>query len=89
MKKRLILAGLLYGLGFSVQTVAAAQSNASTTGGNSALEAALQACAAQVKADASGRPDRNAFDSCMRAKGFEKPAGPPPGGKDGRGAPPQ
>jgi hypothetical protein len=89
MKIRLILVSLLCGLSVGTQAETVRQANASASGSNAALEAALQACAAQVKADAAGRPDRNAFDACMRAKGFEKPAGPPPGGMDGRGAPPQ
>lgn len=64
--------------------------NASAPGNHAAIEAALKACAAQVGVDANGRPDRTAFDACMKAKGFEKPAGPPPGGHGGpKGPPPQ
>ena len=64
--------------------------NASQAGGNAAIEVALKACASQVSADSSGKPDRTAFDACMKAKGFEKPSGPPPGERGGpKGPPPQ
>lgn len=64
--------------------------NASAPGNHAALEAALKACAAQVGVDTTGRPDRAAFDTCMKAKGFEKPSGPPPGERGGpKGPPPQ
>lgn len=89
MKKLLILSGLLCGLNVGAQAEPSRPANASAAGSNAALEAALQSCVAQVKRDSSGRLDRTAFDACMSTKGFEKPSGPPPGGKGGRGAPPQ
>lgn len=66
--------GLAYVAGSSAQNVPPAG------GKNATLEAAIQACSASVSKDASGRPDHTAMDSCMTAKGFSKPSGPPPGG---------
>lgn len=42
--------------------------------GPAGLEAAMEACKAQ------GKPGDAAFESCMTAKGFQKPSGPPPSG---------
>lgn len=47
-------------------------------GKNTAMEAAMQACAASAGKDASGGPDRTAMDTCMQAKGFTRPTGAPP-----------
>ncbi|WDS35485.1 hypothetical protein [Pseudoxanthomonas sp.] len=63
---------------------------------NPQVEAAMKACAAEQGASAptagsqpSGtRPDMQAFDACMSAKGFPKPKGAPPQGGDGGGNPP-
>ena len=49
-----------------------------------ALEAALQSCASSLSSDSNGRPDPQAMDSCMSAKGFSRPSGPPPGRGPGR-----
>lgn len=46
---------------------------------NPEFEAAIQACSNSVAKDSRGGPDRTAMDSCMSAKGFTRPAGPPPG----------
>lgn len=74
MKKQLISVCLL------ALTVPALAEPAKSTS-NSAIEAALKACAAQVKTDANGQPDRTAFDARMSAKGFEKPSALPSGSK--------
>jgi hypothetical protein len=54
------------------------------------LEAALEECFSSLEAENNGRPDHSAIDSCMSAKGFSRPPGPP--GQDdqgnGRSAPP-
>jgi hypothetical protein len=50
------------------------------SGGPTGLREALSACAAEVSKDANGRPNMNEMDACMKAKGFTKPSGPPPGG---------
>lgn len=42
--------------------------------------------AGEGKADAP-RPDREKLDACLFGKGFERPAGPPPGGMGGPGGP--
>lgn len=57
----------------------AAENASAPKGKNTALEAALQACASSIAKDGQGRPDMAAMDSCMQAKGFSRPAGPPPG----------
>lgn len=66
-----------------------AEENQQSPGRNSAVDAAIKECMALAAADANGRPDRAAVDSCMTAKGFTKPQGGPggPGGR-GRGGPP-
>jgi hypothetical protein len=43
------------------------------------IESALEACMSSLEADSNGRPDPSAMDSCMSAKGFSKPSGPPGG----------
>jgi hypothetical protein len=43
------------------------------------IEAALEECAASLQMDGDERPDHSAMDSCMSAKGFSRPSGPPPG----------
>ncbi len=57
----------------------AAENASAPKGKNTALEAALQACASSIAKDGQGRPDMVAMDSCMQAKGFSRPDGPPPG----------
>jgi hypothetical protein len=47
------------------------------------LEAALEACASSLEADSDGRPDMSAMESCMSAKGFSRPSGPPGHGEHG------
>jgi len=49
--------------------------------GDAALGAARKECAESAGRDSNGRPDRSAIDTCMVAKGFEKPAQRP--GKSG------
>ena len=49
-------------------------------GNNPALDAALKDCAASASKGSDGRPDFSAMETCMKAKGFEKPAKPPAGG---------
>ncbi len=44
---------------------------------NPALMEALKFCVDTSAKDANGRPDRQALDNCMRAKGFTKPERPP------------
>lgn len=60
---------------------------------NAQLEAAMKECATTSGKDSSGRPDRQAFETCMSSKGFKKPEGMPPGkpGQNGehQGAMPQ
>jgi len=59
---------------------------------NSALDAAMSACAASVAKDTHGGPDRTAMDACLKQKGFTLPqqgaGGPPPQGAPGAGGPP-
>lgn len=59
-------------------------------GHNPAIDAALADCAQSLGAGREQLPDMAKMDACMRAKGFQKPKGPPPGGpNDGKGPPPQ
>lgn len=59
-------------------------------GRNTAVDAALAACAQSLGASQGAPPDPAKMDACMSAKGFQKPAGPPPGGApSGKGPPPQ
>ena len=54
-----------------------------------AFQEALHACAqAQGSAEPGPQPDRDKLDACLKAKGFEHPAGPGPDGAQGNGAPP-
>lgn len=41
------------------------------------FEAAIKECEATVKKDSDGRPDRQAMEKCMSAKGFTRPEGGP------------
>jgi len=43
--------------------------------GDAKLDAARKECADSASKDSNGRPERSEMDSCMKAKGFEKPAG--------------
>ena len=53
------------------------------------IEAALEACMSSLESGSGGRPDHSAMDSCMSAKGYSKPSGPPGGMQGGeRGSPP-
>jgi hypothetical protein len=53
------------------------------------LEAALDECASSLGVDDNGRPDVSAMDSCMSAKGYSRPSGPPGHGEaGGHGHPP-
>lgn len=54
---------------------------------NEEFEAAISDCMDTVELDDNGRPDREAMDECMSAKGFERPEGPPPGDSDRREPP--
>lgn len=90
MKTHGLIIGLLAGIILMPVQAAEPARNASAPGNHAEIEAALKACAAQVGVNATGRPDRAAFDACMKAKGFEKPSGPPPGERGGpKGPPPQ
>ena len=75
MKKAALVFALMTAFGL------AQADNAPPSGGgpgnNAALEAAMKACASSVAQGSDGRPDRSAFEACMTAKGFEKPAKPP------------
>lgn len=62
----------------TLATLAAPTASAPASGGNSAVEAALSACASSLQKNASSQPDPAAMDTCMQAKGFTRPSGPPP-----------
>ncbi|PVV05925.1 MAG: hypothetical protein B6D77_17270 [gamma proteobacterium symbiont of Ctena orbiculata] len=47
------------------------------------LKAAMEACAASLDSDGSGRPEPSAMDECMTAKGFTRPSGEHGPGSDG------
>ena len=49
------------------------------------FKAAMDECMNSVSKDDNGRPDREAMQSCMKEKGFERPEGkkPPHGDKEG------
>jgi hypothetical protein len=84
---------LVIALGFvllSGQVFAETPDTNSTMPDRAELEAALEACAASIDTDSSGRPDHAAMDSCMSAKGFSKPSAPPGHGnhRGGPGNPP-
>lgn len=92
MKKKMLLLslGMACLVGCSAAAWAASttteSSSASTgsTGGNSAVDAALKTCAASVAKDSNGGPDETAMTACMTKAGFTKPAQdggrpPPPG----------
>lgn len=64
-------------LGLATTTLAAPPKAENAMPDRAALEAALDECVASLNADSSGRPDHSAMDSCMSAKGFTRPAGPP------------
>lgn len=92
---KLLLAGFLSVMSFTTfaSTGTSSQMGQGQQGGqpphNAQIEQALKECADSVAKDSSGKPDRTAFDSCMSAKGFQKPQGPRPGsGGQGQGQPP-
>ena len=49
--------------------------NGPGSSGDAKLDAARKSCADEAGKDSNGRPDRAEMDSCMKAKGFAKPAG--------------
>ncbi|MDP9607444.1 hypothetical protein ABL840_32180 [Variovorax sp. NFACC27] len=67
-------------------SAAACAASATASGGSTAVDAALKACAASVAKDASGGPDQTAMTACMTKAGFTKPPQegehrpPPPAG---------
>lgn len=81
----LLLAGCLV-IGNAYAETSSTSDSETTAPDNSALEAALSACAASATQDSGGHPDQAAMDSCMTGKGFSRPSGPPPG--KGRNSPP-
>ena len=81
MRIHLCLAGCLL-----FTAAGAGASDNSAPPDKAALEAAMQACAASVAIGADGKPNMQAMEACMSAKGFTRPSGPPSDG--GRGGPP-
>ncbi len=75
--KQLVLSTVL-ALGCQTMAFAATNASAPQAGKNSALEAAIAACSSSVAKDSRSGPDMSAMDACMQAKGFTRPAGPPP-----------
>lgn len=78
MKKKMLLSlGMACLVGCSAAAWAAStttESGSASTGGNSAVDAALKACAASVAKDSNGGPDETAMTACMTKAGFTKPA---------------
>ena len=50
-----------------------------TAAEHEAFRQAMDECMETVDVDENGRPDREAVETCMSEKGFERPAGPPGG----------
>ncbi len=50
-----------------------------TASEHEAFRQAMEECMETVDVDENGRPDREAIETCMSEKGFERPAGPPDG----------
>lgn len=76
-EKHLIMIALL---AMACQPAAFAATNASAppSGGNAAFEAAIASCSSSVAKDSCGGQNMRTMDACMQAKGFTRPAGPPP-----------
>jgi hypothetical protein len=73
----------LFVSGLSIGSALAQSSAPPSPGKNPGVDAALAACAASSAKDTSGKPNPNAMDACMTAKGFSKPSSRP-----GNGGPP-
>jgi hypothetical protein len=84
---------LILALGITLivsQAIAEAPDGDATMPDPEELKAALEECAASVDSGSDGRPDHSAMESCMSAKGFTRPSGPPGHGPHGDGsAPPE
>ena len=69
---KMIIAAMLMAL---AAPVLAAENGAPASSGDAKLDAARNVCAEKAGKDSNGRPDREAMDTCMKAKGYTKPAG--------------
>lgn len=82
---RASVAALMFALSFASVPAVAESIPSGSPPDRAALEAALRACEASLSKETDGRPNPQAMDSCMSAKGFIRPTGGP---QMERGAPP-